>query len=472
MLVLLLASILTSAFNIERATSPSANLDVRMYVTDATAKPKVLWGFNTDGSVFGVASGNLTRDGSAVVAGVIWGSNNTHAIFKNGTEFWKLTVDGEAYSVATGDLNDDGFDDAAIGTSNGTVYAIDHDGKVLWTYHNPETSDVFGVCIGDVGGDSQLDVVSGCDSVHPNDGAIIAIRANGTVLWKYQRTGLSMVMYTPLQITDIDGDGKADVVSGAADGVYAIKSDGSLLFHYPASEVRSIAIADFYGNGSKTIVAGSYGKYVYAVRTDGTLLWSHYTGGTYGAVEIAVGDIDGIPGDEVLRIFLGDPDDNGVYGIKGDGSFLRAFHAGSAPRSLAIGDIDGDSKNEVIAGVDVGHVCAFRVDQENPIWNFSTSHPRLGNVFDLELVDLTDDGVLDVVASGGGGVAALSMHVPIHADINGDWTVDVYDAILLANAYNAKTGDPNWNLNADINGDNIVDIYDAIILAGNYGKTA
>jgi hypothetical protein len=58
------------------------------------------------------------------------------------------------------------------------------------------------------------------------------------------------------------------------------------------------------------------------------------------------------------------------------------------------------------------------------------------------------------------------------ADINGDGIVDIYDAILLAKAFDSVSGQPNWNPYADINGDNIVDIYDAIILASNFGKTA
>jgi len=57
-------------------------------------------------------------------------------------------------------------------------------------------------------------------------------------------------------------------------------------------------------------------------------------------------------------------------------------------------------------------------------------------------------------------------------DINGDGTVDIYDAIMLANSFNSKPGDPSWNPNADINSDGEVDIYDAIMLAANYGKTA
>jgi hypothetical protein len=57
------------------------------------------------------------------------------------------------------------------------------------------------------------------------------------------------------------------------------------------------------------------------------------------------------------------------------------------------------------------------------------------------------------------------------ADLNGDGVVDIYDAITLANAYNSRPGDPNWNAIADLNDDNIVDLYDALVLANNYGKT-
>ncbi len=64
-----------------------------------------------------------------------------------------------------------------------------------------------------------------------------------------------------------------------------------------------------------------------------------------------------------------------------------------------------------------------------------------------------------------------TIYVGLPGDVNGDGIVDIYDAIILAGAYNSKPGDPNWNPNTDINNDGIVDIYDAIILAGNYNKT-
>ena len=62
------------------------------------------------------------------------------------------------------------------------------------------------------------------------------------------------------------------------------------------------------------------------------------------------------------------------------------------------------------------------------------------------------------------------LKVTISGDINGDFIVDIYDAILLANAYNSQSNSPNWNSNSDINSDNIVDIYDAILLANNYNQ--
>jgi parallel beta-helix repeat protein len=63
-------------------------------------------------------------------------------------------------------------------------------------------------------------------------------------------------------------------------------------------------------------------------------------------------------------------------------------------------------------------------------------------------------------------------YVRILGDINDDRIVDIYDAIILARAFDSSPDSANWNSNADINGDNIIDIYDAIMLATNFGKTS
>ena len=67
---------------------------------------------------------------------------------------------------------------------------------------------------------------------------------------------------------------------------------------------------------------------------------------------------------------------------------------------------------------------------------------------------------------GGGPVK-----VRILGDMNGDGTVDIYDAITFANSetFGSQKGDARWNADADINRDGITDIFDAIIIARHFG---
>lgn len=85
------------------------------------------------------------------------------------------------------------------------------------------------------------------------------------------------------------------------------------------------------------------------------------------------------------------------------------------------------------------------------------------------------DYVVNLNVADADGFQANATHLVsvrgiLMGDINGDGVVDIYDAIILANAYNSKPGSSNWNPNADINGDNAVDIYDAIILANHFNQ--
>jgi hypothetical protein len=62
-----------------------------------------------------------------------------------------------------------------------------------------------------------------------------------------------------------------------------------------------------------------------------------------------------------------------------------------------------------------------------------------------------------------------SVQIRLIGDLNGDSVVDLYDAIILANAFGSTQSAPNWNPDADINGDGVVDIFDAIILISHIG---
>ncbi|MGD0494764.1 MAG: PKD domain-containing protein [Candidatus Bathyarchaeia archaeon] len=70
------------------------------------------------------------------------------------------------------------------------------------------------------------------------------------------------------------------------------------------------------------------------------------------------------------------------------------------------------------------------------------------------------------------GFSWSEIHKPSRApcigDINGDGVVDIFDAIILSNAFNSVPTSPSWNPNADLNNDGKVDIYDALIFSNNW----
>jgi parallel beta-helix repeat protein len=61
--------------------------------------------------------------------------------------------------------------------------------------------------------------------------------------------------------------------------------------------------------------------------------------------------------------------------------------------------------------------------------------------------------------------------VTVPGDINGDFTTNFLDAIVLGAVFRSKLYDPNWNPNADINNDGYVSFIDAIILGANFGQS-
>jgi hypothetical protein len=63
-----------------------------------------------------------------------------------------------------------------------------------------------------------------------------------------------------------------------------------------------------------------------------------------------------------------------------------------------------------------------------------------------------------------------SIVITIPGDIHGDFVVDIFDAISLANSFNSVSSSPRWDPNADINCDAGIDVYDAIILSNHFSQ--
>jgi len=109
--------------------------------------------------------------------------------------------------------------------------------------------------------------------------------------------------------------------------------------------------------------------------------------------------------------------------------------------------------------------------------NFSWTCIKFTGIAVNETVQVTQNLY---VSPNAGGISDFSFDIIFSAkqyilgDINGDGVVNIFDAILLARAYNShcanydyqgEPASPNWNPNADLNNDGVIDIYDSIILS-------
>jgi parallel beta-helix repeat protein len=153
------------------------------------------------------------------------------------------------------------------------------------------------------------------------------------------------------------------------------------------------------------------------------------------------------------------------------------------------------SENKIINNYDIG--IEFWQSSNNKLWHnnfvgnnqqarietsgytnvWDDGHPSGGNYWsDYVGTDGNNDGIGDqpyvIDENNTDRYPLMRLCVRVPGDINDDRTVNILDAIKLANAFLATPDKPSWNGDADLNSDNVVNILDAIILASNFGKTA
>ncbi|MFQ5999164.1 MAG: CARDB domain-containing protein [Candidatus Bathyarchaeia archaeon] len=65
-----------------------------------------------------------------------------------------------------------------------------------------------------------------------------------------------------------------------------------------------------------------------------------------------------------------------------------------------------------------------------------------------------------------------TVKVKMFGDINGDGIIDIVDIVIVALAFGAKPGDPNWNPDADLRPEwGLIDIVDMVYVAIRFGDT-
>jgi hypothetical protein len=395
----------------------------------------------------------------------------THAFEAPKRAGFPVTLSGDRIrfgSPTLADLNGDGTLEIIVGGNDGNVYAIRHDGAVLWTYNlsgpinasanaQPgfvQSSKAIPIrdapAVGDVTGDGVPEIAVGAGDVAElqTHGGVVLLSAAGKLLPGWPKITRDMIgtgavneipdgyadgVVASPAIGDIDGDGVKEVVYGAFDQyVYARHANGSLLAGWPQFVLDTVwsssALADLDGNGVADVVIGvdahtyngpprssQQGGDLYAFNGSGAILWRAHQDEIFQSSP-AVGDIDGDGQPEVVAgtgTFYSNPPfslpvGRYVSAWNNDGSLLwRTALPQRVTGSPAIGDVNGDGKLDVVVGALDGKVYAFNGSTGAILWS-NLARDIFNN------------------AGLGGNVQVFS---PVLADYDGDGLDDVFIAI-------------------------------------------
>ncbi len=303
----------------------------------------------------------------------------------NETSGWVLVSYGAAPWIAEGsrhssvlvaDLDNscDGQKEVALVTNSGTLNVWRNDGTLLWSQNGYVTNDTGNtLACGNLDHDpaGSLEVVlpsTGEQRVRAYDGATGKPMAGWPTYTDFEFINVSAA------IADVNSDGANEVIAG---------DHSCFVFSWNAT-----------GNWEKV------------TQTNRSCLWRNLTGSSGTAINgssVAIGDINGDP-DGIPEVLVGSNDSIEVFSFPGDAwgdhvnpplytpgwpkdTGLRTF---SSP---AIGDIDGDGRNDVAIGSDDGKMYVYYGGTGEWV-GYSVDSPIRSSP---ALADLDDDGKLDII---------------------------------------------------------------------------
>jgi hypothetical protein len=217
------------------------------------------------------AAGDFNGDGKQdlVVTGI---GGNAAVLINNGDGTFRagptLTVPGSPTSVVVGDFNGDGRQDVAVGTQQGTVYVFRGNGNGTFgtalVFNLGTNNSVQSLAAGDFNGDGKLDLAVTSNQLPADTGLVTILLGKGTGTFTRGQVTTVGVDGEGLTVTDLNGDGKADLVTtsllpGGLRDVKVLLGIGNGTFQKPiavtpGSRATSLAAGDFNGDGKQDLV--------------------------------------------------------------------------------------------------------------------------------------------------------------------------------------------------------------------------
>jgi outer membrane protein assembly factor BamB len=197
---------------------------------------------------------------------------------------------------------------------------------------------------------------------------------------------------TALAVDDLDGDGWAEIITGTDEGqvtLWRAEGEAAWTFDVETDWVTGLSTGDLEGDGSREVFVTAAGilptSYLYVLRADGQLLWSHAVRDELWGVVLL--DLDGDGRQEVLLAA------QRPVALDDDGSELADWpaHALRTPH-VQVTDLDGDGAEEVLA---VGETSVTIIEADGASWAWP--HGLDGPIVAARTADLDGDGRGEII---------------------------------------------------------------------------
>ena len=440
-----------AAYSVSNFTPVFSPVKTGISAYDFTAKLD----FTAGASPYSVAIGDLDGDGKPDLVFANY-SDGTVSILRNTSLSGNLnagsfaakvdfTTGAGPISVAIGDLDGDGKPDLVVSNDNSNSVSILHNtisngsidvnsfaAKVDFT----TGSSPYTVAIADLDKDGRPDlaVTNGSDnsiSILQNTTA-----ANGVIdanSFAGKVDFITGTLPTSVVIGDLDGDGKPDLAvtndfSNTLSVFRNTSAGGSISFaakvdFATGANPMSVAIGDLDGDGKPDLAVANSGATTVSVyhntATSGSIDAASFaakvdfTTGT-SAYSVGIGDLDG---DGKPDLVVSNSNDNTVSVLHNtstsgsivSGSFAAKvdFATGAFPNSVAIGDLDGDGKPDlVLTNVNANSVSVLQSVYPLPpsITSFTPASGAIGTLVTITGTNLSIPSAFTI-----GGVSAIAI---------------------------------------------------------------